>query len=161
MTTVFKTTTTRGTITSTASSTSSTCDTIRGCSASDWDTTTTQTKPDHCPSPTANPVKGAASIIPPPGCPANAIVYPSNMKDVGQIPQILAKYKGKYVEIKSIELQQVAFIWVPLLDQETMDVLLESVRTEYMSELKHMRVMADFSYIARCCRRLLLRNLVC
>ncbi|QSS62360.1 glucan 1,3-beta-glucosidase precursor [Histoplasma capsulatum] len=126
MTTVFKTTTTRGTITSTASSTSSTCDTIRGCSASDWDTTTTQTKPDHCPSPTANPVKGAASIIPPPGCPANAIVYPSNMKDVGQIPQILAKYKGKYVEIKSIELQQVAFIWVPLLDQETMDVLLES-----------------------------------
>ncbi|OAX83696.1 hypothetical protein ACJ72_01943 [Emergomyces africanus] len=126
MTTVFMTTTTRGTITSTASSTSSTCDTIRGCSASDWDTTTTQTKPDHCSSPTANPVQGAASIIPLPGCPANAIVYPSNMKDVGQISQILAKYKGKYVEIKSNVLQQVAFIWVPLLDQETMNALLES-----------------------------------
>ncbi|EGC48290.1 LysM domain-containing protein [Histoplasma capsulatum var. duboisii H88] len=126
MTTVFKTTTTRGTITSTASSISSTCDTIRGCSASDWDTTTTQTKPDHCPSPTTNPVKGTASVIPPPGCPANAIVYLSNMKDVGQIPQILAKYKGKYVEVKSNELQQVAFIWVPLLDQETMNALLES-----------------------------------
>ncbi|EEH21782.2 hypothetical protein PABG_03998 [Paracoccidioides brasiliensis Pb03] len=127
-TTVFKTTTSRGTITSTATSTSSTCDTIYGCSASDWDRTTTQTKPDNCPLPTTQPLQAAAAPPkpPPPGCPANAIVYPSNMKNVGQIPQLLEKYKGKYVEIKSDVLHLTSFFWVPFLDQETMDALLKS-----------------------------------
>ncbi|PGG96344.1 hypothetical protein GX51_07874 [Blastomyces parvus] len=125
MTTVFKTTTTRGTITSTASSTSSTCDTIRGCSASDWDTTTTSTKPSNCPSsPTARPT-GRPST-PPPGCPADALVYPSDMDNVGNIRQILAKYKDKYLEVRSEAKHFTVFFWIPYLDQETMNSLLKS-----------------------------------
>ncbi|EGC45360.1 exo-beta-1,3-glucanase [Histoplasma capsulatum var. duboisii H88] len=96
-TTVFKTTISRGTITSTATSISSRCDTVYGCSASDWDTTTTSTKPSNCPSsPTARPT--GRPPTPPPGCPANALVYPFNMDNVGNIHQILAKYKDKYLE---------------------------------------------------------------
>ncbi|ODH20229.1 hypothetical protein ACO22_05936 [Paracoccidioides brasiliensis] len=126
-TTVFKATTTRGTITSTSSSTSSTCDTIYGCSASDWDTTTTRTKPDNCPSPTAKPGQAAARPpIPPWGCPANALVYPSDMDDVRHIRELLAKYKDKYVEVKSEALHFTVFFWVPYLDQETMNTLVES-----------------------------------
>ncbi|OAT07954.1 hypothetical protein BDBG_16924 [Blastomyces gilchristii SLH14081] len=126
-TSVFKTTTTKGPITSTITSTSSTCNTIYGCSASDWDTTTTQTQTGNCQLPTALSAQAAAAPpIPPPGCPANAIVYPSDMKDVGQIPQLLEKYEGKYVEIKSEVLRLTTFFWVPFLDQETMNALLQS-----------------------------------
>ncbi|EEH35016.2 glucan 1,3-beta-glucosidase [Paracoccidioides lutzii Pb01] len=126
-TTVFKTTTTRGTITSTASSTSSTCDTIYGCSASDWDKTTTRTKPDNCPSPTAKPGQAAARPpIPPWGCPANALVYPSDMDDVRHIRELLAKYEDKYVEVKSEALHFTLFFWIPYLDQDTMNTLVES-----------------------------------
>ncbi|OAX79997.1 hypothetical protein ACJ72_05678, partial [Emergomyces africanus] len=142
-TTVFKTTTTRGTTTSTISSTKSTCDTIYGCSASDGGiTTTTRTTVDNCPPQTITPKafqtgapssteseprpQQAANGPPPPGCPANAVVYPSDIYNVGQIPQLLSKYKGKYVEIKSTVFHFTSYFWVPYLDQDTMDVLLES-----------------------------------
>ncbi|EER40925.1 exo-beta-1,3-glucanase [Histoplasma capsulatum H143] len=142
-TTVFKTTTTRGTTTSTISSTKSTCDTIYGCSASDGAiTTTTRTTADNCPLQTITPKayrtgapssaeseprsQQAADGPPPPGCPANAVVYPSDIYNVGQIPQLLSEYKGKYREIKSTVFHFTSYFWVPYLDQKTMDVLLES-----------------------------------
>ncbi|EER43715.1 exo-beta-1,3-glucanase [Histoplasma capsulatum H143] len=92
--------------------------------SSDWDTTTTTTKPSNCPSPTAQPT--GRPPTPPPGCPANALVYPSDMDNVGNIRQILAKYKDKYLEVRSEELHFTVFFWIPYLDQETMDTLLKS-----------------------------------
>lgn len=62
-----------------------------------------------------------------PGCPANAIVYPANPENVGNIPTLLQEYAGKYKEIKSSELGFTSFFWVPYLDQETMDKLKQSV----------------------------------
>ncbi|ODH53683.1 hypothetical protein GX48_00101 [Paracoccidioides brasiliensis] len=148
-TTVFKTITTTGTITSTISSTLSMCDTIYGCSVSGGAATTTTTKtPDNCPLPTtrpkalqtgnadsggSKPESGLVSAAgpPPPGCPADAVVYPSNPKNVGKIPDILAAYKGKYVEVKSESFQFTSFFWVPFLDQKTMDILKESPDVEF------------------------------
>ncbi|PGH19017.1 hypothetical protein AJ79_00051 [Helicocarpus griseus UAMH5409] len=139
-TTVFESATITGTITSTVTSISSECDTIYGCAVTDWDiTTTTTATADNCPLPTANskrhlPEKSELrprQALPPPGCPANAIVYPRDSGNVGQIPTLLAEYQGDYFEAKSNEFQYTSFFRVPNLDVETMNSLQQSPDVEY------------------------------
>jgi hypothetical protein len=65
---------------------------------------------------------------PPSGCPADAIVYPNDPMNAGNVPQILSeKYSGKYTEVKSTAVGFISFWYIPLLDEETMEALKNSV----------------------------------
>ncbi|KAJ6118862.1 Killer toxin subunits alpha/beta 6 [Penicillium samsonianum] len=92
-TTVTKSETLVGTITSTVTATASACEAIYGCSLTDWSSTTTTT-PSGCAQPTAT---GGAYEPPEIGCPAPAIVYPRDPENVGSIPSLLQGYDD-YVE---------------------------------------------------------------
>ncbi|KAF9894400.1 hypothetical protein FE257_007903 [Aspergillus nanangensis] len=82
-----------GTITSTVTATSSACETIYGCSLTDWESTTTTTAP------VCEPTSSGGEYQPPAiGCPAPAIVYPKDPENVGSIPNLLKGYDD-YVEI--------------------------------------------------------------
>lgn len=81
------------------------------------------TTPTVCAQPT--PTSGAYE---PPeiGCPAPAIVYPKNPENVGSIPSLLQGYDD-YVEVGLTTENWVAFYWIPMLGQDTMDALRRSV----------------------------------
>ncbi|XXG95201.1 hypothetical protein Hte_001461 [Hypoxylon texense] len=137
-TTSFVSETVSGGSTKTTTSTSSACEVVRGCSLSESNTATaTTTRTEACPLPTDNVVAAGDELqrrqfLPTPaGCPANAIVYPSNPENVGQIPLILSSYEGKYVEVKSTEFGFTSFYYVPYLDQDTMNNLTKSSDVGY------------------------------
>ncbi|KAL4930992.1 uncharacterized protein BDV17DRAFT_297495 [Aspergillus undulatus] len=116
-----------GTTTSTVTATSSYCATIYGCSPTDWESSTT-TSATACPLPTT-PSDG--TFEPPPiGCPAPAIVYPRDPENVGSIPSLLQGYDD-YVEVGPTTERWVAFYWVPMLGQDTMDALRRSPDVSY------------------------------
>ncbi|KDN67309.1 putative 1,3-beta glucanase [Colletotrichum sublineola] len=112
----------------TSVSSSSRCETIRGCSVTDSQLTTRV----ECALPTPASLNQDGDLErrqdPPPqvGCPANAIVYPTDPENTGNIPALLQGYAGKYKEIKSSQAGFTSFFWVPLLDQGTMDKLKQS-----------------------------------
>ena len=145
---VIITTTTLGSFTSTITSTSSECQEWEACLATDVDVTITST-PDNCPLPTEiskrhdntardgdpdDRGKSDAELEPRqngdpiPGCAANAVVYPSDPDNVGDIREILSDYD--YQEAKSSEFGFTSFFWVPYLDRETMARLKDSVSTQ-------------------------------
>jgi hypothetical protein len=64
-------------------------------------------------------------VLPPIGCPAPAIVYPKVPEDVGSIPSLLQGYND-YVEVGLTTENWVAFYWIPMLGQDTMDALRQS-----------------------------------
>ncbi|KAM5385383.1 hypothetical protein ACJZ2D_001024 [Fusarium nematophilum] len=136
-TTTFRSETIVGPSTSTVTRVSSDCETIYGCSVSDWETAT-QTFADSCPLPTPDSKRDlddatkleARQFVSSPGCPANAIVYPSDPENVGEVPALLKEYKGKYKTIESSEFNFVAFYWIPMLDNVTMGALLDSPDVE-------------------------------
>ncbi|KAI1771426.1 pectin lyase-like protein [Hypoxylon cercidicola] len=131
--------------TRTTTSTSSACEEVIGCSLTESNTATaTTTRTDVCPTDNAavaGPMDNAVAdgdelqrrqFIPSPeGCPANAIVYPRDPENVGEIPRLLSSYEGKYVEIRSTEFDFTSFYWVPHLDQDTMNNLTKSLDVDY------------------------------
>lgn len=129
-TTTFRSETIQGPSTSTVTRVSSDCETIYGCSATDWETVT-QTYASVCPLPTKkskrdpDEPKLQARDSRSPGCPDNAIVYPKDPKNVGEVPKLLKEYD--YKTIKSTTHNFVAFYWVPMLDNVTMAALEDSV----------------------------------
>ncbi|KAF9882735.1 hypothetical protein FE257_005339 [Aspergillus nanangensis] len=81
-----------GTITSTVTATSAACETIYGCSLTDWESTTTTTAP------VCERTSSSGEYQPPAiGCPAPAIIYPKDSENVGSIPSLLQEYDD-YVE---------------------------------------------------------------
>ncbi|KAJ6149090.1 Killer toxin subunits alpha/beta 6 [Penicillium samsonianum] len=141
-TTVTKSETLVGTITSTVTATASACDTVYGCSLTDWSSTTTTT-PSVCAQPTAT---GGAYEPPEIGCPAPAIVYPKDPENVGSIPSLLQGYDD-YVEVGLTTENWVAFYWIPMLGQDTMDVLRRSpdVSYAYYYEERNYNIGESFS----------------
>ncbi|KAK1963446.1 pectin lyase-like protein, partial [Colletotrichum sublineola] len=131
-TTTFVTQTVTNGATRTGESTRTRCETIYGCSVTDDESEMTSTTRIECPLPT--PVSNAndqrrdlsARQIeqPPPGCPRDAIVFPADNRNRGQIPTLLQAYAGKYTEVEDDGF--VSLWFVPLLDQGTMDKLNES-----------------------------------
>ncbi|KAJ5943590.1 hypothetical protein N7516_003758 [Penicillium verrucosum] len=117
-TTVSKSETLVGTITSTVTATSSACETVYGCSLTDSGSTKTTTAS------VCEPTSGSGGEYQPPaaGCPAPAIVYPKDPENVGSIPSLLQGYKD-YVEVGLTTERWVAFYWIPMLGQDTMDAL--------------------------------------
>ncbi|CAM1508809.1 Fc.00g025480.m01.CDS01 [Cosmosporella sp. VM-42] len=130
-TTTFRSEALVGPSTSTVTKVSSDCETIYGCSVSDWESATDKFT-SACPLPTPDskrdveePGLGKRQFVPPaPGCPAPAIVYPRDPENVGEVPDILNHTKSRVIE--SSEFNFVAFYWVPMLDRDTMAALLES-----------------------------------
>ena len=53
------------------------------------------------------------------------MVYPKDSDNVGEIPDLLVNYTGKY-EVMGAG-SEVGFYWVPALDRDTYELLLESV----------------------------------
>ncbi|KOS36475.1 hypothetical protein ACN38_g12783 [Penicillium nordicum] len=125
-TTVSKSETLVGTITSTVTATSSACETVYGCSLTDSGSTKTTTAS------VCEPTSGSGGEYQPPaaGCPAPAIVYPKDPENVGSIPSLLQGYKD-YVEVGLTTERWVAFYWIPMLGQDTMDALRQSPDVEY------------------------------
>lgn len=137
-TTFLKETVNKGT-TQTITASSEYCETVQGCSVTDHDSHSTKTTRSECPLPTPNIVRREEEekddgvvrrqAPPPPGCPADAIVYPKDPMKAGNVPQILnEKYAGKYTEVKSKTVGFISFWFIPLLDEQTMDILKNSVR---------------------------------
>ncbi|OBT61060.1 hypothetical protein VE03_09163 [Pseudogymnoascus sp. 23342-1-I1] len=129
-TTTIESITTIGPSESTITRTESSCgDKFTACGATDIEATTTKA-PENCPLPTDNAKRGIVDDDPelvrrqterrPAGCPANAVIYPKNPENVGDIPQLLSEYSGKYVQVQSSQLSFTAFFWVPYLDAQTM-----------------------------------------
>ncbi|KAJ5441854.1 hypothetical protein N7491_004260 [Penicillium cf. griseofulvum] len=120
-TTVLKSETLVATITSTVAATSAACETVYGCSLKDWESTTATTAP------ICEPTSSSGGEYQPPaaGCPAPAIVYPKDPENVGSIPSLLQGYKD-YVEVGLTTERWVAFYWIPMLGQGTMDALRQS-----------------------------------
>lgn len=119
-TTVTKSETLVGTITSTVTATSAACETVYGCSLTDWESTKTTTAP------VCEPTSPSGEYQPPEkGCPAPAIVYPKDPANVGSIPSLLKGYDD-YKEIGLTTESWVAFYWIPMLGQDTMDALRQS-----------------------------------
>jgi len=128
--TAFTSVSVTGTVTTTVTkSTSKACQTGYGCEGKDK-TTTTSTATTTTAACKATQV--VSDTPPPQGCPANAVVYPNDNYKLGQIPTILANYTGKYKQISTDDDGYVSFIWVPWLDEATMEKLQSSVR--YFSE---------------------------
>lgn len=117
--------------------TESSCgDEFTACGATDIEATTTKV-PENCPLPTDNAKRGIVDDGPKlirrqneqrlAGCPANAVIYPKNPDNVGDIPQLLSEYDGKYVQVQSKQFSYTAFFWVPYLDAQTMAKVQQSV----------------------------------
>ncbi|KAJ5963523.1 uncharacterized protein N7479_003399 [Penicillium vulpinum] len=101
-----------GTITSTVTATSAACETVYGCSLTDWESTTTTTAP------VCEPTSRSGEYQPPAqGCPAPAIVYPKDPENVGSIPSLLQGYDD-YVEVGLTTESWVAFYWIPMLAKQ-------------------------------------------
>ncbi|KAH6874029.1 peptidase S8/S53 domain-containing protein [Thelonectria olida] len=119
-----------GPVTSTIASTASDCETIYGCSLTDWESETTVTS-EECALPTRDSRRDVdenpdSANLAASDCAAPAIVYPRDSHNVGQVPVLLDKYKGKYVEIGAPEFNYTAFYWIPMLDKDTLATLLKS-----------------------------------
>ncbi|KAK8059107.1 glucan 1-3-beta-glucosidase [Apiospora saccharicola] len=65
------------------------------------------------------PIEGCAAV-----CLNDAMVYPKDSDNVGEIPDLLVNYTGKY-EVMGAG-SEVGFYWVPALDRDTYELLLES-----------------------------------
>ncbi|KAF1994463.1 hypothetical protein P154DRAFT_567311 [Amniculicola lignicola CBS 123094] len=129
-TTITKSETLVGTSTSTITKKDSGCETMYGCHLTGVDATKTVT------STTCEPTDNPDTYEPQkPGCPAPAIVYPSDPKNVGNIPQILSAYKDA-VPVKLGSEDWTAFYWIPYLGVDTMAKLRASsyVRFAYYYE---------------------------
>lgn len=115
--------------------TSSACETIYGCHLTDYDESTTTTEP------VCKPTGGGGDYEPPEiGCPAPAMVYPKNMKDVGEIPSLLEGYDDYVtVGLRTVP-NHVAFYWVPMLGQDTMEALRRSVSVPVSKPVQKIRV---------------------
>lgn len=135
-TTIYSATITGTETKTTFSSTSHTCETVFGCEVTNSNTATKTVSASGCP---ATPTG-----IPPDGCPQNAFVYPANPANVGEIPTLLQNYASTYQVVELSDF--VAFYWVPLLDQQTMNALQSSpdVDTAYYYE----QFYANTGYIA-------------
>lgn len=137
---------TTGTVTrTTATATSSTCQTVYGCDVKDSATATATTSvTGACPLPTkarrwsdSDQEYGTNSSDSSLGletrqadrCGANAIVYPADPEAVGEIPKLLAAYAGKYVAVGSSQGGFTSFYWVPNMDAQTMSNCTKSVCT--------------------------------
>lgn len=136
-----------GTRTSTSTSTSSSCEEFTACGATDEDSTeTTTTSPDSCPLPTGQTRRGweqqagygsggqadldrrqVNDTPPPPGCPADAFVYPRNPRNVGNIPQLLEGYEYREISVDAESGKFTSFFWVSQLRVDTLDELRKSV----------------------------------
>ncbi|KFX87604.1 hypothetical protein V490_08138, partial [Pseudogymnoascus sp. VKM F-3557] len=140
-TTAIESITTIGPSESTITRTESSCgDEFTACGATDIEATTTK-EPDSCPLPTDNAKRGVVDDGPelarrqsqqrPAGCPANAVIYPKNPENVGDIPQLLSEYNGKYVQVQSKQISFTSFFWVPYLDAQTMAKVQQSGSVEH------------------------------
>ncbi|KAK2598031.1 hypothetical protein QQS21_005868 [Conoideocrella luteorostrata] len=124
--------------THTESSTSRECASIYGCSVTGTTSTSiSTTKISACPLPTNKmrrsvdrPVIEARDdypVIAPPGCPANALVFPRNPESFSDIKSVLdEKYSGKYDTVggtNNAGMAYVLFYFVNYLDSETFQKL--------------------------------------
>ncbi|KAK8050893.1 hypothetical protein PG993_002278 [Apiospora rasikravindrae] len=114
------------------------CAPIKGCSATDSDVgvTATSIAPTSSPgssttsstsstsssssSGTCQPTASADKLV----CMNDAFVYPKDPANVGEIPDLLTNYTGKYQTIGAAG--EVGIYWVPALEYETYEILLES-----------------------------------
>ncbi|RWA03907.1 hypothetical protein EKO27_g11198 [Xylaria grammica] len=112
-TTFVSATVTGGTTTTTTSTSYGGCEAIEGCEATNSDTAITSSTTAAC-----TPTASADSLN---VCDNDALVYPRDPANVGDIPTILAKYSGKYEQAEFSG--ETAFFWVPVLDQDTFDKL--------------------------------------
>lgn len=138
-TTEHLTVTTRPGTTSTSTRTESSCQEFRACGATNFDSTATVT-PDNCPLPTARAKRwddglevdsagaedhdGPGKLSrrqapPPPGCPANKVLYPTNPEDTASIRRLLSDNNLEFVEVRAESVGYTAFFRVSLLDAET------------------------------------------
>lgn len=144
--TLYSVTVTGGATKTTGTSVASDCQTVRGCSASNQDSSQTSTVTASC-TPAAQ--RRMAVIVMDAldkrhmrrnatdrddglskmdnRCGRNAVVYPRNPKNVGSIPHLLRDYKGQYQQVQAQSLGFTAFFWVPLLDDATFRQLLFAV----------------------------------
>ncbi|KAH8157033.1 hypothetical protein CIB48_g11215 [Xylaria polymorpha] len=115
-TTTFISATVTGSTTTTTTSTSyGSCNIVEGCQAtnSGTDTTSSTTTTVAC---TPTPSGDSLNV-----CDNDALVYPQDPANVGDIPIILAQYSGKYEQAEFSG--ETAFFWVPALDQDTFNKL--------------------------------------
>ncbi|KAK4181199.1 family 55 putative glycoside hydrolase [Triangularia setosa] len=102
-----------------ATATSRQCETARGCDLTDRNTRTEPTAVESC-APTPRVKARDDDDNSRQRVWQNAIVYPKDPKNVGDIPSLLNAYAGRYETIGVPEFSVVGYYWVPLMDAETM-----------------------------------------
>lgn len=144
--TVYSVTVTGGATKTTGTSVGSECQTLRGCSVSNQDSSQTSTVIASCTPAARRRMAGTVMNAfdkrhmrrnatdrdnqqskMDDRCGRNAIVYPRNPKKVGSISDLLRDYNGQYQQVQAQSLGFTAFFWVPLLDDATFRQLLFTV----------------------------------